>query len=224
MKLWQEISLTVACIGMATAAQAATYDAVKSFSNTVNTATSRWSYSYNATGTRDGNYTLLPGTVADDTQWHKGKALVKVPVWESPAGPSYADYAAVNKSSVGWTANFCCGTVTWPAHSIYLNPAYNGVGDTVVSFLAPKSGTASVSYSFSHIDPHGGNGISWFVDLNSGLSGDLASGTLSSALSTTGTLTLTVAVKKGDRVNFIVSPNDGNPTYESSVMTATITY
>jgi hypothetical protein len=224
MAVWHRLFVTAICIGAATSAHASTYDAVKNFSTTTNTAKSRWSYAYNATGTRDGNYTLIPSTVLDNTQWHKGKVLQKVEVWASPAGPSFADYVAVNKTASAWTTDFCCGTVTWPAHSIYLNPAYNGVSDTVVSFLAPKSGTASITYSFTHIDPHGGTGISWFVDLNSGLSGDLASGTLSSAVSTTGTLTLSVAVKKGDRVNFIASPNANNPTFESSVMTATITY
>jgi hypothetical protein len=55
---------TLACIGLLTfltvGAHAQTYSAVTDFSTETNTDTSPWSYRYNNTGTRDGNYTLLP--------------------------------------------------------------------------------------------------------------------------------------------------------------------
>jgi hypothetical protein len=100
------------------------------------------------------------------------------------------------------------------------------VGDNVVSFLVPKSGTVTVKYSFTDIDPYGGNGVNWYVDLNSGVAGDLYSGTIDSTpghASTTGKQSFQIAVSQGDRLNFIIDAN-GNYDFDSTAMTAIITY
>jgi hypothetical protein len=209
---------------LAGAAKATTYNAVSQFSDTVNSDTSKWSYRFNTTGTRDGNYALMPSTSPSGAQWYRGKAKAKVTIW-TQSGPDSSANMAANKNAMAQTANFCCGTVTWPAHSIYANPS--SPGDDVLSFLAPKTGTATVQFSFTDIDPYGGNGIRWYVDLNAGTSGDLASGSLDStspsSLSTTGVQSIVVPVVKGDRINFIIDA-DGDDSFDSTAITATITY
>jgi len=205
-------------------AQTTSFDAVAQFSLTKNTATSHWSYRYNTTGTRDGNYTLMPSSSPSGTQWYKGTTPVAVSIW-TQSGPGTSANIAANKRGAALTTNFCCGTVTWAKHSLYMNPAEPG--DDVVSFLAPRSGAVTITYSFTDMDPYGGNGIRWYVDLNAGTTADLASGALDStsaaSLATTGVQTINISVHKGDRVNFIVDSN-GDAAFDSTAVTATVAY
>jgi hypothetical protein len=202
---------------------AAVYDAAKQFSKVSNTSTSTWSYRFNTTDVRDGNYTLLPNVVVDSKDWttkRNGKTVkVKASLWESGAFPE----VTANQSKQTYTANFGFGVVTWPAHTVYMHP--DTTGDDVLSFLAPKRGKLNIAYSFTDIDPYGGNGILWYVDHNAGSSGDLATGMLDSTdtIDTTGVKHLTVSMNKGDRINFIVD-SDADISYDSTAVTAVIKY
>jgi hypothetical protein len=219
-------SLATAFLCVPTSLGAQTYDAVGGFSTTKNTDKSIWSYRYNTSGTRDGNYSLLSSFGINNNQWHLGKKLVSVPYW-LPSNPSVCPCIWVNKHSLQLTANFCCGIIDLPARSLGAHPSTtSNIGDTVLSFLVPKAGTVTVTYSFTDIDPYGGNGIDWYVDLNSGLNGDLASGFLDSTpgnIETTGVQQFTIAVQKGDRINLIIDSR-GDFHFDSTALTAIVMY
>lgn len=207
------------------AAQGKTYDAVAQFSPAANTETQTWTYRYSQSGTRDGHYTLLPHVDEDDADWltDRGKA-VPVFTWDTD-GPSYP-FIGANTTNKNLHRNYCCGDVVLPARSMFEDP---GTQIGVLSFLSPRKGVATVTYSFTDIDCHGGNGIEWYVDKNSGLKKDLDSGFLQSTAcdfsqyATTGLKTLHVRVKRGDRINFIID-NAGDYTFDSSAFTADVSF
>lgn len=203
------------------------YTAAGGFSAATNTDTSRWSYRYNTTGTRDGNYTLLPISEPTDATWYNwGDAFVPNRWYPQPVDVCPC-IGPVNKLTIPLVSNFGFGPIIAPARSIIEHPSSSSdVGDTVISFLVPKAGTVTVTYSFTDIDPYGGNGVNWYVDLNSGVSGDLYWGTVDSTpghLSTTGDKKFQVTVAEGDRLNFIIDSN-GNFDFDSTAMRAIIAY
>jgi hypothetical protein len=132
-----------------------------------------------------------------------------------------------NKRTSPIKTNNGYGPVVLPKLSIGEHPSTSSpVGDTVLSFLAPKTGLATVTYSFTDIDPYGGNGIDWYVDLNSGVNGDLFSGTLYSTpghIDSTGTRRFQMNLSKGDRLNFIIDSNN-NFYFDSTALRAIVTY
>ncbi len=216
----------VAVLLLAGQVQAGTvYDAVSGFSRVKNTKKSTWSYRYNTTGVRDGKYTLLSTVNPSDTEWSrttkKGTKFVKTYIWSSPSYPYISD----NAKPYALTTNYCCGVVTWPADTMFMD--VGSAGDSVLSFLAPKAGAVSIAYSFTDIDPYGGDGIRWYVDLNNAKHGDLASGALDSTdpnnLATTGPQELDITVKAGDHIDFIID-NNADFRFDSTALTATVTY
>jgi hypothetical protein len=227
-----EILSTLARFGLVLAllvvgAQAQTYNAADQFSSTTNTDTSRWSYRYNTTGTRDGNYMLLTYVEeAGNVDWSYWGKLIALPGWFSQPTAAFCPYITANQFSMPLEVNFGAGPIIVPARSIIGHPSTTSdVGDTVVSFLVPKAGTVTVTYSFTDIDPYGGNGVNWYVDLNSGAAGDLYSGTVDSTPGHVGTATKSfqIAVSQGDRLNFIIDSN-GDYGFDSTAVRATITY
>jgi len=223
---------TLARIGMAFAllvagAYAQTYNAAANFSSTVNSNSSHWSYRYNTTGTRDGDYTLLTFTAPPSPGWSDGSGPVAETYWFVTASNEVCPCLGANQLAVPLTTNYCCGPVILPAGSIFEHPSTLGdLGDTVLSFLVFMSGTVTVNYSFTDIDPYGGNGINWYVDLNSGVAGDLFSGTVDSTpghISTTGPQSFRLQVIKGDRINFVIDAN-GDASYDSTAIRASVTY
>jgi hypothetical protein len=212
---------------LAVGAYAQTFSAVNDFSNTINTATSLWSYRYNTTGTRDGNYRLMPGTYIDSSQWYNWGDLLGLAIWAPDPSSSTCPCFFVNKFPRPLISNYGFGPIVLPAQSIFLNPANSAIGDAVLSFRAPETGTVTVNYSFTNIDPYGSTGVNWYIDLNSGLSGDLYSGTVRSTpgnVGTTGEQSFQIAVSQGDRLNFIITGSDGSYSFDSTAMMATITY
>ena len=208
----------------APAAQAKTYNAVAQYSAVSNTDTQHWSYRY-STGARDGNYALLPLASTDAADWQNdGGTTVPLDYWSNP-GFNYPLISA-NTTRKRLHRDYGYGNVYLAPKSLFIDPGYQVA---VVSFLSPKRGTATVTYSFTDIDCHGGNGIDWYVDKNSGLTRDLASGVLASTncddtqYATTGVQQLQVKVRKGDRINFIID-DAGDYTFDSSAMTATVSF
>jgi hypothetical protein len=220
----------LACIGLLTfltvGAHAQTYSAVTDFSTETNTDTSPWSYRYNNTGTRDGNYTLLPYVEPSSPQWYDQGKKVAVFSWFPQPKNTYCPCIEANKSTSPLTANYGHGPIVLPSLSILEHPSTSSpVGDTVLSFLVPKKGKVTVTYSFTDIDPYGGNGINWYVDLNSGV-GDLYSGTVHSTagrIDSSGQRHFEVEVVKGDKLNFVIDSN-GDFGYDSTAVRATVVY
>jgi hypothetical protein len=191
-------------------------NAVADFSNTTNTDTSTWSYRYSPTDVnRDGNYDLL--TVHSDTR----------PYWNPPTpywgpAPGGIPGVGVNRSGSPIPNASDLPQFTWPDGTIWMHPP---AGNTlaVVSWLSPLSGLVDIGFTFSDLDPNGGNGIAYYVDRNDS-TGQLAGGTLANGGSS-GSLSLTnVAVNIGDRIHFIVDPGaGGNADFDSTALTAIIT-
>lgn len=208
-------------------AYAQTYNAAVNFSSTVNTPSSRWSYRFNTTGTRDGDYMLMTFTGPPIPGWSDSSGPVPETYWFPTSSNEFCPCLGANQLSVPLTTNYCCGPVVLPAESIFVHPSTLGdLGDTVLSFLAPTTGTVTVSYSVTDIDPYGGNGVDWYVDLNSGVSGDLFAGTVDSTpghIMTTGPQTFQLAVNKGDRINFVIDAH-GDVSYDSTAIRASVAY
>ena len=99
--------------------------------------------------------------------------------------------------------------------------AHPGIGELVVlSWLSQATTNLNIDFSFSDLDPNGGNGIAWFVEVNNS-SNTLNSGAIGNG-GATGSMNLSnVAVKAGDRINFVIDPN-GDYSYDSTRITATI--
>jgi hypothetical protein len=224
---------TLARIGLvltflAVGAHAQTYNAATGFSTKTNTDTSLWSYRYNTTGTRDGNYTLLPYVERWGYQWYndQGEKIVKFGWFAQPSNGTYPGICA-NKRATPITTYYGSHRIVLPKRSIFEHPStISTVGDTVLSFLVPTSGTVTVKFRFTDIDPYGGNGINWYVDLNSEINGDLYSGRVhshSGHIATTGTRSFQIAVVEGDRLNFVID-SDGEFHYDSTAVKAIVAY
>jgi hypothetical protein len=191
-------------------------DAVLDFSNTVNTEASTWSYRYSpADVIRDGDYALMSDH--SDTR----------PYWDPPTpywGPEPDGFPGIGVNRSGGPIPIASDLpqFTWPNNTIWMSPP-QGNSLAVVSWLSPLTGVVDIEFSFTDIDPNGGNGIHYFVDRNN-LTGQLAAGILANGGSS-GAITLTdVAVNVGDRIHFVVDPGiGGNADFDSTAFTAIIT-
>ena len=201
------ILLVAGCLSRA---QANSYDAVTDFSTTTNTNTSTWSYRYSPTTVRDGNYLLLP-TYAPWSSW----TPTNPEAWVSPSG----DIPVIGVNQTGSNVTHAGAfPFTWPNGTMLVHP---GPGeDVVLSWLSPSTSLININFSFSSLDPNGGNGVAWFVEKNSGLdtlsSGSYADGGTSGNMSLSG-----IPVIAGDRINFIVDAN-GDFFFDSTKLTAMI--
>jgi hypothetical protein len=124
-------------------------------------------------------------------------------------GPTSGPYVAFNGSG---------GTVfgNWPVDTIHVHP---GPAQLVVfAWHSPINGYVSVGGGVSDDDAGGGDGIQWFIDLNST---NLASGSYGNggsqafANGTNGANLNTVAVNVGDMLYVVIHPN-GNYSYDST--------
>jgi hypothetical protein len=193
---------------LASQARAVSYDAVTDFSSSTNTSTSTWSYRYQTGTVRNGSYPLLPAFNAASGTW-------------SPTNPgawnSGGNIPQIGVNQTGSDATFVSGPhFTWPNNTMDVHP---GPAELVVlSWLSPASSFWNINFSFSSLDPNGGNGIAWFVDLNTT---NLSSGSYRDG-GASGVMNLNnVFVNAGDRINFIVDPN-GDFFFDSTKVTATI--
>ena len=201
------------------------YDAVSEFSTTVNSESSRWSYRETSGDlTRDGSYDLLPNF---DDPLSSGQPfwLPGTPYWNS-TGFTGGARIGVNQSGGSIARNpFFAVSIFWPNNTIWLHPWGLSAADkslAVVSWLSPGPGFVEVEFSIADIDPGGGNGIAWFIDLGDS-TGVLASGTIANGGSTGLLNVSTTAVSAGDRINIIIDAN-GNQNFDSTALTAEITF
>jgi hypothetical protein len=201
-------------IQLASHADAATiYDPVAQFSTSQNTNTSLWSYRYDSTA-RDGSYNLFPTFDIDPTFF-----APPVGTWH---GVGRYPFVGVNTGS---PAVYQLGPpATWPSNTIVMHP-----GDTpgtnalvAVSWLSPTTTVVDLTFRFFDIDPNGGNGVSWFVDLG-GASGEQDSGSFANGGDSGVLSVFGVSVLAGQRINFVVTSPDGNHLFDATGFTATIT-
>jgi hypothetical protein len=166
----------------------------------------------------DGNYALFT-SVGSFAATRNGKAIT-LKSWDTPTAPFDVPEILSNKNSVAVTFDSNGDQISLPAATLLAHPGYSNVS-TILSFLAPRRGTATVTYDITHLDwscGANGAGINWSIEKNFG-NGALANGHLYSPnaenIDSTGTQMLTVAVAKGDRLNFIIDPV-ANPPYSDS--------
>jgi hypothetical protein len=219
------IGLASSIIALAIApATAKTYNAVKQFTTTTNSDTSTWSYRASDGGGHDGNYALLTN-VGTISVMKNGRPKT-LPDWYTPSADFGVPIYWANKSAAQVTTVSNGDTISFPAQTLVYHPGYDNVS-AVLSFLAPKSGTATINYDYTHLDwscGAEGVGIAWSIEKNFG-NGALASGHLYSPnaqnIDTTGPQTTSVAVVAGDRINFII--DGANPPYcDSTGLAATV--
>jgi hypothetical protein len=195
---------------LASQARATSYDAVADFSSSTNTNASTWSYRYRTGTVRDGNYALLLNFTAAVGSW-------------SPANPGAwtvgGNLPEIGVNQTGGDVTYIGGPAfTWPNHTMSVHPG--NLDLVVLSWLSPASSFYDINFSFSDLDPNGGNGIAWFVERNSSLD-TLSSDSFPNG-GASGTMDLNnIFVNAGDRINFIVDPN-GDYFYDSTKVTATI--
>jgi hypothetical protein len=198
---------------LASQAQATSYDAVADFSRLTNTDTSTWSYRYQTGTMRDGNYTLLPTFTDAAGTWIPSNPGAWTLVGTIPE---------IGVNQTGSDATFVPGpgskAFTWPNNTMSVHPGPGPADLVVLSWLSPASSLLNINFSFSSLDPNGGNGIAWFVDLNAT---DLSWGSYPDG-GASGMMTLNnIFVNAGDRINFIVDPN-GDFFFDSTQVTAMI--
>ena len=196
-------------------ARATSYDAVTDFSSTTNTDTSTWSYRYGTSTMRNGIYPLLPLFAPAPGTW----TPTNPGAWTT--APNTVPVIGVNQT--GSDAHFVpgpgSGPFVWPNNTMLMHPGPQNFNLAVLSWLSPASGFYDLNFSFSSLDPNGGNGIAWFVDQNAT---DLSAGSYLDG-GASGMMNLNnIFVNAGDRINFIVDPN-GDFFFDSTQVTATIT-
>jgi hypothetical protein len=227
---------------------AATYNVSSGFSISSNTQTSLWSYRFSTSTAHTNNYSLMTtsgnlvnelGAFITNANGPATKPVLSVasfPCWFTTNGPGLAPLFCNNPSVNNAIASFLAGKSTvytarvTPAETVQFTPPATGL--SVVSFLVPKSGMATILYQFTPNDyscalPGSGvtaDGINWYVDKNTET---VTWGTLyttsAMSLATTGADNVSFSVNQGDRINFIIAPNKGNANCTSTVLSATIT-
>jgi hypothetical protein len=188
------------------------YDAISDFSTSNNSDTTRWSYRYSTTSTRDGVYELLPTY---------GSATGSF----SPSQPgawyqTIHDFPHLGVNQAGSDVTYTGGLpFTWKKDTMLIHPSNDGL--VVLSWLSPATTLIDLDWSIVDIDANGGNGVAWFVEVN-GPSNTLASGTIVNGGSLLPQAMDNVQMQAGDRVNFIVWAN-GNNGWDSTNLFATVT-
>lgn len=190
------------------------YSAVADFSNTINNDTSVWSYRFSNDLNRDGSYQLL------ETYGEKVIFEPAISHWKTSI------FANIGVNSLEQSAKYVGSNETffWDKNTIWVHPPNGGL--VVISWLSPKDGSINMDYSFKDIDPNTitniSTGVRWFVE-NGDSNSTLDSGEIDQG-GDTGLIGLSnIAVKNGDRINFVVDPN-GNYNLDSTGITVVINY
>lgn len=137
------------------------------------------------------------------TAFQPNAATCGVPSLISWSDPSGAPVAFMNLSSQTYHGTTCGpGQVLKPAVA-YIHPS-NAPASGVFAWRAPVGGTVTITGGMSDADCSGGNGIRWFVDLNRR---NLDTGTFDNCGRSTFKAGLTVKVRPGDSLYFIVDAN-----------------
>lgn len=209
------LASAVLLAGVATPAVASlfTASAVDDFSNTVNTETSEWSYRVGEDTVRDGSYVLLPTNSDPRPLWNPA-----TPYWN--LNGSQLPAIGVNRSGAAIPIVPPFLPFSWPDGVVWLHPTDSRIA--VVSWLSPVSGPVDIDFTIADIDPNGGNGVRWYLDLNDS-SGELISGALAAGQSAGAQSLVDVQVNVGDRINFVIDAN-GDFGFDSASLIATISY
>jgi hypothetical protein len=166
-----------------------------------------WNYMASKTLKRDGNYTLMPDFTSD-TCGFEG-----LDGWMVPSG---LPIAWINTTSSTITG---CGTVNpIPPGRTLLNPG--ATQDGIVGWRSPITGTVHISGGVVSMDPHGGNGIKWFVDRGTRTldKGSIPSGGKENFLKG-----LSATVKAGQFLYLILDSWNGSDGFDATRIRLTIT-
>ncbi len=124
-------------------------------------------------------------------------------------GPSIGPYAAFNASGGILFGN-------WPANTFHVHPGSAQLA--IAAWHSPINGYVSVAGAVSDDDAGGGDGIQWFIDLNStnlAYGSYVNGGSQTFASGMNGTSLNAVSVNVGDMLYIIIHPNS-NYTYDST--------
>jgi len=214
------IATVVVCLLTASAsAQPVVYDAFDQFNLSSNSSTDLWSYRHEdpakPAGPRAAEPALLPSVNAHyGGNWAPGPDVTG---WNTSGR-----WPGILVNDTGADQTFF-GILKIPADTVYTTGIDNARGGaSVISFLAPTTGSYDIDFSMTHNHGGGGNGETFFIDHHSGagLSSQtlLATGTtvtsggldIPAGTNPDGTVTANltgVALTADDRVNFVVDTN-----------------
>jgi len=159
--------------------------------NQSNTATDLWQYYGQIdTANRNGSYTLQP------TFWNPLAGLESWVIEAKAGSPNVAKNNTDSPMDLG-------GGGVVPAHAVWVHPDQFSPDAVAAAFYVPVSGTYKLDWQLTDISVGSGDGVSWFLDRNSGITGNLASGSFGDG-GNSGPLTLTTDLNAFDRVYLIV--------------------
>lgn len=188
------------------------FDLVEDYRPGVNSDTSRWSYRYSPTQSRDGNYPLLSDLGPASGSW----SPVTPQTWQRPGG--VAGFG-VNDTGSDVTDTAGPGYV-WADATSWLYPASGGY--TIVSWLAPSTGDVVFTVSVDNIDDNGGDGIGFFIEIDDA-GGNIFSGV---SLGNDGAVTLSnfgTSVQAGQRFNVGVT-SKADASFDATSLGVTILF
>lgn len=207
--------LLAAALGGCGVASAATTSAVDDFSNTVNTATSEWSYRWSPDTVRDGDYQLFTMNSDPTTVW-----VPSTPFWNNGSS-----FPGVGVNTSGSPINVAAPFIpfSWPTDTIWMHPPSGGF--SVVTWTSPVTGDIDIEFEFDDMDPNGNSlstGIRWYVDVGD-VAGTLANGSFVDGAGIAPIAIDDIAVNAGDQLHFIVDPF-GDIGFDSTAFRATVSY
>jgi len=163
---------------------------------------------------RDGDYALMP--LFGPGSWNPSHNN-----WHDPHGW----YHGIGANTTG--GPIMAVTVApfiWPDNTLWMHPdGFGNAGLAVLSWLAPADGVADLAFTLSDMDPAGGDGVNWYIDLRDS-AGNLDSGFLLNNSSGLRQIH-DVIVLAGDRINLVITPGPGtNHEFDSTQVAGTISF
>jgi len=206
------------------------YNLQDEFSTSTNSDTTTWSFRYQNGNIldsnnipdntiRNGDYTLMTGvTNLQGYAEQNGWANMTPGILRFSAGDGSAPQIIKNITGAADVYN---ADLTWPSNAVSMYMDQSTL--TVLSWLAPSSGTVNINYEFVSEWLNEGGAVMWFVD-HGDQTGNLGSGNIADSDSGLQTAA-NVSVTAGDRINFICEPVPGSPwNYEYTRVIARISY
>lgn len=155
-----------------------------------------WSLRQSKSLARDGDYPLLPAYSSTF-----GSAGLKA--WHGNKSGTCGRLPAIGVNTTDKSVPLCTGHV--PGSAAFVVPTATQM--PVVAWTSPYNGSITISHdAVSDLDPTCGDGVSYFVDLGTT---PLAAVTVANGGGTV-LPSMVVPIKKGQSLNFIVSPGPSN--------------
>ena len=155
-----------------------------------------WSLRQSHSLQRDGNYRLL-------RSFSSTFGSVGLKAWHGDRPGKCGRLPAIGVNTTDTSKPFCTAHV--PAGAAFVVPTATQM--PVVAWTSPYNGSITISHdAVSDVDPTCGDGVSYFVDLDTM---PLAAVTVSNGGGTV-LPSMLVPIKKGQSLNFIVSPGPSN--------------